>query len=153
MPGPFVRSSLPDGLISWVGWPSVRPSLNNSLSSYYVFSLLILISSLITWATDLKFRRMILDSGAHSRPVPDIRISSKEARHLKSWNRVTAYSSYPIELKLGTMILDITPHNRSEPDFLISFQKALWGRASCNLQIYSQPTVLVQLSWNVAGLY
>ena len=43
---------------------------------------------------------------------------------LKSSNRFTAYSFYPIELKLDRTIPDINPHNRSELDFSISFQGA-----------------------------
>ena len=62
------------------------------------------------------------------------------ARLLKSSNRFTAYSSCPIELKLSAMILDISPLNRSKPDFSNSFKGALWRRASCNIQINSQPT-------------
>ena len=57
------------------------------------------------------------------------------ARLLEFPNRFTAYSIHPIELELDSMILDISPLNRSKQDFSISFQRALWGRASCNLEI------------------
>ena len=72
-----------------------------------------------------------------------------EARLLKSSNRFTAYSSYPIELKLGRMILDISPLDRLASDCSISSR----GRASWNLQIDLQPTVLIRLSWNLVGWY
>ena len=43
--------------------------------------------------------------------------------------------------------------SRSVPDFAISSQVALWGRASWNIEIDSQPTVLIWLSWNLVGCY
>ena len=51
------------------------------------------------------------------------------------------------------MILNISPLDRSEPDFSVSFQGALWGRASWNLEIDSQPTVFIRWSWNSIGWY
>ena len=51
------------------------------------------------------------------------------------------------------MILDVSPHNRLEPDFSVFSQGALWGRASWNLQFYRQPTVVIQLSWNLIRWY
>ena len=97
------------------------------------------ISSFITWPTKLKLCRVILDIGAHSRSVPDFAIllpGGSTFRNIHIDSQPT--SSYPIELKLGRMILDISSHNWSKPNFSIS----LWGRASRNLQIDSQPTVL-----------
>ena len=86
----------------------------------------------------------------HNRSASDYSISFQGAllgaRYLKSSNRFTAYSIYPIELKFDRLILDISPHNRSKLDFSISLQGALWGRASCKLQIDSQPTVFMRLS-------
>ena len=49
------------------------------------------------------------------------------ARLLKSTNRFTAYSSYPIELKLGSMILDINPHNRSASHFSVPLRGSCEG--------------------------
>ena len=45
------------------------------------------------------------------------------------------------------MIIDVGSHNRSVPDFAIPSQ----GRASWNIQIDSQPTVRIRLSWNLVG--
>ena len=46
---------------------------------------------------------------------------------MKSSNRFTAYSSYPIELKLGWIILDISSLDRFASDCPISTYGALWG--------------------------
>ena len=73
------------------------------------------------------------------------------ARLLKS--SISFVITWPTELKIYRMILDIDAHSRSVPDFAISAQGALWGRASCNLQIDSQPTVLMRSSWNLVGWY
>ena len=49
------------------------------------------------------------------------------------------------DLADSRMILDISPHNRGA-DSPISSQEVLWGRASSDLLIDSQSTVLTQLS-------
>ena len=69
------------------------------------------------------------------------------ARLLKFSSRFTAYSIHPIELKLGSMIADISPHNLAPPIFLDFLQAvAVGARLLSNLQIDSQPTVLMRLS-------
>ena len=86
--------------------------------------------SFLTWPTELKLCRMILDIGAQARSVPGFAISSQGALRgaclLKSSNRFTAYSIHAIELKLDRRILDISSL-RWKPDFSIAFQKVLWG--------------------------
>ena len=57
--------------------------------------------------------------------------------------RFTLYRSYPIELEVVSMIIDVSPHNRSGPNFSISVQGRCEGGASSNVQIVSQPTILI----------
>ena len=51
------------------------------------------------------------------------------------------------------MISHVGARSRSVPEFAISSQGVLWGRASWYLQIDSQPTISIRLSWNSIGRY
>ena len=70
----FSRSFLRKYVIKWV---DVHPSVKNSVYSI----------SIITWPTEWKLCRMILDIGAHSRSVPGFAISLQRALLGRgSWN-------------------------------------------------------------------
>ena len=99
-----------------------------------------------SYPVQLKLGRMIMNISPLDRSGRNFRFHSRGAvgaRLLKSLKRFTAYSVHPIELELDRMILDISPLSYSKLDFSISFQGALWGRGSCNIQIVSQPTILM----------
>ena len=64
---------------------------------------------------------------------------------LKSSNRFTPNSPYPIELKLGRMILHISPHSRSESDFMIFSQKARLLKSSNRFTAHSSYTIELKL--------
>ena len=83
---------------------------------------------LITWPTELKLCRIILDIGTHSGSVSDFAISSRGARFLESSISISYLITWPPELKLYRMLLDMSAHSRSVFDFAISSQGALWGR-------------------------
>ena len=50
-------------------------------------------------------------------------------------------------------ILDVGTHSRSVSNFAILSQEVLWGRASWDIPIDSQPTVFISLSWDLVRWY
>ena len=88
--------------------------------------------SLITWPTELNFRRMIVTIGVQNRSVPDFAISSQGgavvARLSKSSNSFSSITG-PTKLKLCRMILHVGAHSRPASDFAISSRGALRGGA------------------------
>ena len=60
--------------------------------------------------------------------------------------QIIAYISHPIELKLDQMIRDVESAQLFRAGFFDFLQGVLWGRASWNLQIGSQPTIFA-LNW------